>query len=120
MAASLDAMRRDLEDAAAHLGKPHDLRFKPMFGGLMAYLDEKPCAWLTSDGVALKLAAADQWELLQLVGAARLIAKPGAAPSRHYIIVPAAVCRDTPQLAGWLTRCAPAFSSKTRSRRSRL
>ncbi len=115
--ASLDALRRDLEDAAAHLGKPHDLRFKAMFGGLMAYLDEKPCAWLTAGGLALKLAVADQRELLQLAGAARLIAKPGAAPSRHYIIVPAAVCADTPKLASWLARSAPEFSSKSRSRR---
>ena len=88
-------MRRDLEDAAAYLGKPHDLRFKAMFGGLVAYLDEKPCAWLSSSGLALKLAPIDQLSLLQLTGAARLIAKPGAAPSRHYIIVPVAVCRDT-------------------------
>ena len=117
--ASLDAMRRDLEDAAAHLGKPHDLRFKAMFGGLMAYLDEKPCAWLTLEGLALKLAAADQLELLQLAGAARLIAKPGVAPSRHYIIVPATVCHDTRQLAGWLARSASVGSSKPRSQRSR-
>jgi hypothetical protein len=88
-----------------------------MFGGLMAYLDEKPCAWLTPGGLALKLAPTDQLSLLQLAGAARLIAKPGAAPSRHYIIVPAAVCRDTPQLAGWLARSASAGSSKPRSRR---
>jgi TfoX/Sxy family transcriptional regulator of competence genes len=110
-------MRRDLEDAAAHLGRPHDLRFKAMFGGLIAYLDEKPCAWLTLGGLALKLAAADQLELLQLAGAARLIAKPGAAPSRRYIIVPTTVCDDTRQLAGWLARSVPAFSSKSRSRR---
>jgi hypothetical protein len=75
-------LRRDLEDAAAHLGKPHDLRFKPMFGGLMAYLDEKPCAWLVRGKLALKLAPADQPALLQLEGASRLIARPGAAPSR--------------------------------------
>ncbi|HEY8681703.1 MAG TPA: hypothetical protein VIM06_00905, partial [Rhodanobacter sp.] len=65
----LASLRRDLEDAAAHLGKLHDLRFKPMFGGLMAYLDEKPCAWLTLGGLALKLAPADQPALLQLAGA---------------------------------------------------
>ena len=117
MPAALDTMRRDLEDAAAHLGKPHDLRFKAMFGGLMAYFDEKPCAWLTPGGMALKLAAADQLELLQQEGATRLVAKPGAAPSRHYIIVPAAVCRDTRQLADWLARSASVRSSKSRSRR---
>ena len=87
--ATLDDMRGELEDAAAHLGKLHDLRIKPMFGGLMAWLDEKPCAWLTPAGLALKLAPADQPALLQLAGASRLIAKSGAAPSRHYIVLPA-------------------------------
>ncbi|MEO8999461.1 MAG: TfoX/Sxy family protein [Rhodanobacter sp.] len=99
-------MRRELEDAAIHLGRPHDLRFKPMFGGLMAYIDEKPSAWLTSAGLALKLAPTDQPVLLQLEGASRLIAKPGAAPSRHYIVLPESLRRDTAQLAGWLAKSA--------------
>ena len=102
-----------------HILASHDLRFKAMSGGLMAYLDEKPCAWLSSSGLALKLAPIDQLSLLQLTGAARLIAKPGAGPSRHYIIVPATVCRYTQQLAGWLTRSASACSDKFRSRRPR-
>lgn len=102
----LAALRRELEDAATHLGCPHDLRFRPMFGGLMAYLDEQPCAWITPTGLALKLAPADQPALLRLEGAARLIAKPGAAPSRHYIMLPAALSRDTMQLAGWLAKSA--------------
>lgn len=116
MPTALEAMRRELEDAAVHLGKPHDLRFKPMFGGLMAYFDEQPCAWLTLEGLALKLAPADQPALLQLDGAARLIAKPGAAPSRHYIIVPAAVRRDTAQFAGWLAKSAVHTAPATRAR----
>ena len=119
MPAAFDTMRRDLEDAAAHLGKPHDLRFKAMFGGLMAYFNEKPCAWLTPGGLALKLAAREQSSLLQLEGAARLIAKPGAAPSRHYIIVPAAVRRDTAQFAGWLAKSAAHAVSGTRARSRR-
>src|SRR6185312_5713580 len=73
MPAALEAMRRELEDAAVHLGKPHDLRVRPMFGGLMAYFDEQPCAWLTLEGLALKLAPADQSALLQLDGAARAL-----------------------------------------------
>ena len=101
----LAVLRRELEDAATHLGRPHDLRFRPMFGGLMADLDEQPCAWLSADGLALKLAPADQPALLRLEGAARLVAKPGAAPS-HYIVLPAALSRDTVQLAGWLARSA--------------
>ena len=116
MPAALDAMRRELEDAAAHLGKPHDLRFKPMFGGLMAYFDEQPCAWLTGDGLALKLAPGDQPALLALEVASRLIVKPGAAPSHHDIIVPASLCRDTAQFAGWLAKSAAHAASRTRSR----
>jgi TfoX N-terminal domain. len=114
MLAALDAMRRELEDAATHLGKSHDLRFKPMFGGLMAYLDEKPCAWLTIGGLALKLAPADQSVLLQLDGTSRLIAKPGAAPSRHYIVLPASLCHDTARLAAWLARSAPGAARRPR------
>jgi hypothetical protein len=99
---TLTPLRRDLEDAASHLGRPHELRFQPMFGGLMAYFGEKPCAWLSPAGLALKLAAADQRELLGHEGAARLVAKPGAAPSRHYILVPASIRRDTARFAHWL------------------
>lgn len=111
-------MRRDLEDAATYLGRPHDLRFKPMFGGQMAYLGEKPCAWLTVGGLALKLAAADQPALLQLEGASRLVAKPGAAPSRHYIVLPAPLRHDTACLATWLARSAAgAVGNVRRSRR---
>ncbi|MFI4958002.1 MAG: TfoX/Sxy family protein [Lysobacterales bacterium] len=109
---TLAVMRAELEDAAAHLGKLHDLRFKSMFGGLMAWLDEKPCAWLTPDRMALKLAAADQPELLALAGASRLIAMPGAAPSRHYIVLPASLSRDTVQLASWLAKSAQTAASR--------
>ena len=103
---AIDLLRSELEDAAAHLGKLHDLRIKPMFGGLMAWLDGKPCAWMTSAGMALKLAPADQPALLQLAGTSRLVAMPGAAPSRHYIVLPAALSRDTVRLAGWLAKSA--------------
>jgi hypothetical protein len=108
MPVAVETLRRELEDAATHLGQPHDLRFKPMFGGLMAYLDERPCAWLTAAGLALKLAPTDQVSLLRRDGATRLIAKPGASPSRHYIVLPAALSRDTVQLARWLAKSARA------------
>jgi TfoX/Sxy family transcriptional regulator of competence genes len=113
---ALEALRNDLQDAATHLGRPHDMRFKPMFGGLMAYLGEKPCAWLSAQGLALKLAAADQPELLAQDGAARFRHKPGAPPSRQYIIVPRALCDDTVRLAAWLARSANAPAEKKRPR----
>ncbi|MHA6204712.1 TfoX/Sxy family protein [Dyella soli] len=116
MNAGLEALRRDLEDAATHLGRPHDLRVKPMFGGLMAYIGEKPCAWLSAQGLALKLAAIDQDELLACEGAVRFQHKPGGPPSRGYIIVPPWLCRDTARLAQWLSRSAEAASATPKKR----
>jgi TfoX/Sxy family transcriptional regulator of competence genes len=106
--ADIEALRRDLTDAATHLGRPHDLRFKPMFGGLMAYFDEKPLAWLSSQGMALKVPERDQAALLAHEGTVRFRHRADAPPSRGYLIVPASLCRDTPQLAAWLERCAQA------------
>ncbi|MFC4525218.1 TfoX/Sxy family protein [Dyella halodurans] len=110
MSLALDALRRDLEDAATHLGRPHELRFHPMFGGLMAYFGEKPCAWLSTQGLALKLAADDQAELLAREGARRFEARPGLPPSRQYIVLPPSLCADTAQLARWLERSAQAIA----------
>jgi TfoX/Sxy family transcriptional regulator of competence genes len=106
----LDALRRDLEDAATHLGRPHDLRFHAMFGGLMAYFGEKPCAWLSTQGLALKLAAEDQLDLLAREGARRFEPRPGLPLSRQYIVLPSSLCSDTAQLAMWLERSAEARS----------
>jgi TfoX/Sxy family transcriptional regulator of competence genes len=106
----LEALRSDLLDAATHLGRPHDLRFKPMFGGLMAYFGEKPIAWLSEQGMALKVPEPDQPALLAHAGAARFRHRPEAPPSRGYIMVPPSLSRDTPRLAEWLERCACAES----------
>jgi len=111
---TLATLRGDLEAAAVELGQPQELRFQPMFGGLMAYFGETPCAWLSADGVALKLAPADQSELLAHAGARRLVAKPGAAPSRSYVLVPASIRQDPARLAPWLTRSAAAPRSRPR------
>jgi TfoX/Sxy family transcriptional regulator of competence genes len=113
---SLDALRRDLEDAATHLGRPHDLRFHPMFGGLMAYFGEQPCAWLSTQGLALKLVADDQAELLEHEGARRFVPPPGLPPSRQYVVLPPSLCGDTPQLASWLERSAEVISKSKKKR----
>jgi hypothetical protein len=106
--ATTDALRRDLEDAATHLGIAHELRFHPMFGGLMAYLSERPCAWLGAAGLALKVTPSDRDELLALKGAAPFLPRPGASPSRQYVLLPREFTRDTPVFAAWLARGAAA------------
>ncbi|MEI7037878.1 TfoX/Sxy family protein [Fulvimonas yonginensis] len=93
-----------------------ELRFRPMFGGLMAYFGEKPCAWLSVDGLVLELAPADQPELLAQAGPHRMVAKPGAAPSRSYVRVPRSIHTEVAQLVSWLARAAAA--TKTARRRA--
>lgn len=114
---ALVALRRDLEEAATHLGRPHDLRFHPMFGGLMAYFDERPCAWLSEQGLALKLEAADLEALLALPGAVRFRHREQAAPSRGYVIVPPSLCADPAALAVWLLRSASVSRAPKRKPR---
>jgi hypothetical protein len=110
-------MRRDLEDAATHLGIAHELRFHPMFGGLMAYLYEKPCAWLGDGGLALKLAPADQPELLALDDVARFIPPGVAKASRQYLILPPALTSDTPAFAIWLEKSLRAAQKRPARKR---
>ena len=114
MNADVQRLRQELEDAATHLGRTHDLRFKAMFGGLMAWFGEKPCAWLSTQGLALRLAESDQPALLALAGAARFRHRAEEPPSRSYIIVPASLRRDTAQLAQWLARSAHAPAPQRR------
>lgn len=117
MNAATEALRRELEDAATHLGLAHELRFHPMFGGQMAYLSERPCAWLSAGGIALKVKPGDREELLALDGAMPFLPRPGAAPSRQYVVLPRWLTRDTPAFAAWLARGAAAQKKPARQRR---
>ena len=109
----MNAARQDLEDAATHLGLVHELRFKPMFGGLMAYFAERPCAWIDASGLALKVAPEAQQALLEIAGVTRFVhTAAGAKPSRHYLRLPPALTHDTPAFAAWLERSLHAPRKK--------
>lgn len=114
MNTATDILRRELEDAATHLGLAHELRFRPMFGGLMAYLFERPCAWLGADGIALKVAPGERETWLTLAGASPFVPRPGALPSRQYVVLPRSLTRDTPVFAAWLVRSAAAQKKPAR------
>ena len=114
MTAATDVLRRELEDAATHLGLAHELRFRPMFGGLMAYLFERPCAWLGADGIALKVKPADREAVLAVDGASPFLPRPGALPSRQYVVLPHSLTRDTPAFAEWLARGVAAQKKPAR------
>lgn len=117
----MNTARQDLEDAATHLGLAHELRFKSMFGGLMAYFSERPCAWIDGSGqLALKVAPDAQAGLLAIDGVSRFVhTAAGAKPSRDYLVLPPALTRDTPTFAAWLERSRHAPQTKKPARRRR-
>jgi len=113
----VNGARQDLEDAATHLGLAHELRFKAMFGGVFAYLSERPCAWIDAAGLALKVAPGDQDALLAIDGVRRFVHAPGAKPSKGYLVLPAALTHDTPSFAAWLERSLRAPQKKPARKR---
>ena len=80
------------------------LRFRPMFGGIMGYAEEKPFASLSNVGLALKLSGSDHSELLSQAGAAALRYQPGQPDSKAYVVVPNAMLSDQAQLRTWIVR----------------
>jgi TfoX/Sxy family transcriptional regulator of competence genes len=83
-----------------------DLSFRPMFGGILAYLDGKAFASLSNVGLALKLAGADHAALLALPGAKPLQYEPNSPPSKSYVTVPEAMLDDRAALRAWIARGA--------------
>ena len=79
-----------------------ELEFKPMFGGICAYVESRIFASLSNVGFALKLSPAAQTELLKLEEAKRLQYETDSTPSKQYIVVPPEVWADKRDLAVWL------------------
>ena len=79
-----------------------DWRFRPMFGGIGVYANDKMCVSLSDIGLAVKLAPAEQEVLLKLKGAKRLQYEPSMPPSKTYIVVPDAMLSDRKALGHWL------------------
>ncbi len=79
-----------------------DWRFKPMFGGIGVYANDRMCVSLSDIGLAVKLGAAEQEALLKLKGAKRLQYEPSMPPSKTYIVVPDAMLSDRKALGHWL------------------
>ncbi|MDQ2800821.1 MAG: TfoX/Sxy family protein [Armatimonadota bacterium] len=100
----LDEMQDRLSQAAEARALDGDLTFMPMFGGVCAYIGSRVFASLSDIGLALKLPAEAQAELLAEDGAKRLQYEPDAPPSKQYIVVPPPMQADPTALAGWLAR----------------
>ena len=103
-----------------------DWRFRPMFGGIGVYANDRMCVSLSDIGLAVKLAGAEHAALLKLKGAKPLQYEPGAPVSKTYVVVPPAMLTDAKTLGHWLGVCAaqsaaaPAKKPKKTQRNSTL
>ncbi len=101
---SLDEMQDRLSQAAEAHALDGRLTFRPMFGGVCAYVGGRVFASLSNIGLALKLPPEAQAELLSEEGAKRLQYEPDAPPSKQYVVVPPPMQTDEAVLAIWLAR----------------
>jgi len=95
------------------IDQPIDVTYKPMFGGIMAYADGQVFASLSNVGLAIKLAAEAQAELLAIPDARRLQYELDMPPSKSYIALPDRWLSDADhaQLIAWLLRSAAYVKS---------
>ncbi len=98
-----------------------DWRFRPMFGGIGAYADDRMCVSLSDIGLAVKLSGGERSALLELKGAKPLRYEPGAPASKTYVVVPDAMLSDRKALGRWLGLCAAqAVAAPAKKRRKPL
>ena len=94
-----------------------ELTFRPMFGGILAYVEGKAFASLFDGGLGLKLAGDDHAALLALPGAKPLQYEPNAPPSKTYVVVPDSLLDDPAALRPWIVRGAEGLKHIVRKPR---
>jgi TfoX/Sxy family transcriptional regulator of competence genes len=91
------------------------LAFRPMFGGIMAYVEGKPFASLSDIGLALKFAGEAHAAALGVAGAARLRYAPDQPESKSYVVMPETVLRDSTVLREWIARSAAGVAAAAKN-----
>ena len=89
------------------------LVFRPMFGGIIAYVDGKTFASLSNVGLALKLAGEDHRAFMALPGAQALRYEPDQPASKSYVVAPQALVDDPAAFRVWIARAAAGLASMT-------
>lgn len=103
---------KQLQDVLRAAAPPDlDLTFRPMFGGILAYVDGKPFASLFDGGLGLKLAGADHAAFSALPGAKPLQYEPNSPPSKSYVVAPEAMLADPTALRPWIVRGAEGLKN---------
>ena len=68
-----------------------EIRFRAMFGGIMAYAYGRPFASLSNAGIAVKLSEDDRSCLVEKEDGYPLRYKPSDPPSKSYTVIPKSI-----------------------------
>jgi TfoX/Sxy family transcriptional regulator of competence genes len=96
-----------------------ELRFKAMFGGILAYAEEKPFASMFDGGLAFKLTGEDHAALLAVPGAKALRYDPSQPLSKTYVVVPDEMLGDRDALRAWVVRTVKGLKAKPKKKGAR-
>lgn len=78
------------------------VQFRAMFGGRAAYAFGRVFASLSNRGLAIKLSASQQQNLLAVPNTHRLQYHPQSPPSKHYVVVSEQLLHNPNELGFWL------------------
>ncbi len=96
-------LQKAIEETIGPEAVKYEIRFRPMFGGIMAYAFGRPFASLSIAGIALKLSEDDRCRLIEKEGGYPLRYKPDDPPSKSYTIIPErTVAAKGEKLKEWL------------------
>jgi TfoX/Sxy family transcriptional regulator of competence genes len=83
----------------------YELRFRAMFGGILAYAYGRPFASLSNAGIAIKLIEQDKQALIDEHGGYPLRYEPSDPPSKSYVVIPMAMVEAKgEELEAWLLK----------------
>ena len=84
-------LQKAIEEAIGPEAVEYEIRFRPMFGGIMAYAFGRPFASLSNAGIAVKLSTDDIARLIEEEGGYPLRYQPSDPPSKSYTIIPMSI-----------------------------
>jgi len=94
-----------------------ELRFRAMFGGIMAYADGQAFASLSNVGLALKMSGAEYVALSALPGVEPLRYEPDQPLCKSYLVLPDPMRSDPDGLRSWTARSAAGLKPNDKKTR---
>jgi len=98
-------LQQIVEEAISTVQIDAIVTFRPMFGGILGYVDGKAWCSLSNVGLAFKLSPTDQ-EGLIANGGVRLQYEPNQPPSKQYIVIPTPYLEEPNTVGRWAAKSA--------------